>query len=249
MKVNLGFMKIPFEGPLNHAMLLGGIVWACFWVTLVFNIADMKGPAVYATNGVEFSKHCQKTILVTVLWCGLYYNYVGTQLLSIFTRTAWEMYDEKDVTEKQVPNAARFAGNMFEQSCVFLPALWMYTLFCDYETGWALGVLYLVSRLYYPFMYMIFRSFTFWFEFCTQIGYGVNGLFLLGCFYQACGKEWVVWAKDNQIGAGIAGYFVGCFITLGVPLAPIYAFIHYKLDNKVARKAAVAASDDKQVGR
>ena len=45
----------------------------------------------------------------------------------------------------------------------------MYTVFCDYETGWALGALYLGSRLYYPFMYMAFRSFTFWFEFCTQV--------------------------------------------------------------------------------
>ena len=36
----------------------------------------------------------------------------------------------------------------------------------------------------------------------------------------------------------VLGYFTGCFVTLGVPLAPFYAFVHYKFDNRAARKAA-----------
>ena len=50
---------------------------------------------------------------MAALWCLLYYNYVGTQLLCIFTKTAWEMYGDADVTDKLVrPMPFYFGGNV-----------------------------------------------------------------------------------------------------------------------------------------
>ena len=171
-------------------------------------------------------------------WSILYLNYIGVVVLSLFTRTVWEMYTEKDVTDKHVANAGRFSGNMFEQSPIFLTSLWMYTIFADYETGWTLGVLYLVGMTYYPFHYMIFRQFTFWFENCTQMRYGVNGIFILGALCQASKMNWAAWLNSNPVGAGILGFMVGSFAFVpGLPLAPLYTFLHYKFDHAAAVKA------------
>jgi hypothetical protein len=143
-------------------------------------------------------------------------------------------FGEKDVTSKFVPNAARFAGNTFEQSPVFLWAFWIYTLFVDYESAWCLGVLYMCSRALYPLYYIAFNGFDFWFETCTQIGYGVNGIFTLGCLVAGAGGDWVAFARDNSVGAPVLGYFVGFLITLGVPYGLFLITLHYKVDHKRA---------------
>lgn len=238
MKVDLGCMELPFEGPLNLAIAFGGIGFGCLCTTLVFSLTEMKGPAValVKVGGDETIEACGKSMAVTVLWCFLYYNYVGIQVGTVFNSAAFKCFTKDDVTEKYGPNAARFAGNMFEQAPVFLVMLWAYTFFVDYETGGFLGLLYMVGRLVYPFLYMIFRQFVMWFEFITQIGYGVNGVFMLGVFMDAIGGagQFGSFATQNPALAGILGFLVGSFgvFPYANPIGIIYGFLHYRCDRR-----------------
>lgn len=237
-KVDLGCLKLPFDGPYNHTLVCFALLWACALNVVVFNLSTIKGPAVNVAN-TELIGACGGTIIVTVAWCLLYYNYISVAVVGFFGKDVWEMYTGKDVTPKYGQIASRFAGNMMEHSVVFMVNLWMYTMFADYSTGWTFGVLYLSARALYPFFYMYHRQFTFWFEFCTQIGYGCCGLWMLGALVSACGGDWAQYATDNPIVAPVLGFLVGSFALLpGIPFAPIYAFIHYKMDNKIARQAA-----------
>lgn len=232
--VKLGCMTIPFEGPFNHLLLLGGMAWAILVITLTFKFTEKMGPAINQTNGLL--DNVNSAIIVTCAWCIVYYNYLGIGAMCVFVLNVWEMVSKKDVTEKFGANASRFSGNMFEQSPVFLCGLWMYTLFCDYQTGWTLGVLYVVSRCLYPFYYMASGQFTFWFESCTQIGYGVNGVFILGSLWKAFGGNWLEFAQESPISAALLGFVTGSFALVpGIPFGIPYLFIHYKYDNARAR--------------
>mmetsp|Transcript_79291 Transcript_79291/g.144716 ORF Transcript_79291/g.144716 Transcript_79291/m.144716 type:complete len:262 (+) Transcript_79291:60-845(+) len=235
--VDLGCMKLPFEGPFNLLLAFGGIAWGMLMVTLVFSFSSKKGPAVLAATGQDLSDACSNAIIVTCAWCILYYNYLGIGAICVFVVNVFEMVSKTDVTEKFQPNAGRFSGNMFEQSPVFLSGLWMYTLFADYQTGWTLGVLYMVSRALYPFYYMANNKFTFWFENCTQIGYGVNGVFILGSLWTASGGDWLKFASGSPISAAVLGFIVGSFAILpSIPTLIPYTYIHYKYDNAFARQ-------------
>lgn len=236
MKIDLGILKLPFEGTFNMALFLGGVVWACFLVTMTFALVDMKGPAFYALNGsstggTDLCVVCRKPLFITMLWMMEYYNYVGAQVLCTLTRAAFEMFGKEDITDKFEPQVARWAGNMFEQSPVFLWSFWMYVLFVDYESGWALGALYMAARTLYPFYYIFGRGFSFWFENNTQIGYGCVGTFILGCLVNASGGNWARYGHGNEIYAGILGYLVGFALTLGIPYGQFLAFVHYKYDH------------------
>eukprot|EP00966_Prymnesium_polylepis_P189209 4383512-Prymnesium_polylepis.1 len=90
MKLDLGFMKVPFEGTFDHRKLLLGMVWACGWNVAVFALSDPKQPALNLT-GPDLVYACRKSVLVTAVWWILYYNYVGTQVLCIFCKAAYEM--------------------------------------------------------------------------------------------------------------------------------------------------------------
>mmetsp|Transcript_31867 Transcript_31867/g.58359 ORF Transcript_31867/g.58359 Transcript_31867/m.58359 type:complete len:246 (-) Transcript_31867:47-784(-) len=234
--VDLGCMKIPLSGNFSMVLATGGILWGCLLVTLVFCLSEQTGPAVYKETGKEFAEACSSTLLVTCVWCLIYYNYLGVAVMCVFCGNAFEMFDpNKDVTDKFGTIAGRFQGNMFEQAPVHLLGLWMYTLFVDYTTGANLGALYIVGRIIYPFFYMVNRQFTMWFEFCTQIGYGVNGVFIIGTAAQAAGWDWIGWAKGAPIAAAITGFFCGSLAVFpALPLGPLYTFIHYKYDHKVA---------------
>lgn len=235
---DLGFMKIPLSGDFNHILLCGGIAWGLIVVTVVTALSGKKGPAVDQTTGHELTDACSNSILVTSLWCVLYMNYIGIQVMAIFMKGVWEMITDQDVTEKFAPNASRFAGNTLEQFPIFLPALWMYTLFCDSNTGANLGFLYLFSRAMYPLFYIANGKFTFWFEFCTQIGYGVNGVLVLGSLFQSLGGDWIGFLRDAPIVAPILGFLFGTLAMVpGLPLGPLYAYIHYKVDHARALKA------------
>jgi uncharacterized MAPEG superfamily protein len=239
MKVNLGCMEVPFEGPFNMAIASAGIGFGCLCTTLVFSLAEMKGPAValIKVGADETVEACGKSMAVTVLWCFLYYNYIGIQVGTMMNMHGFKCFTPDDVTEKYAPNAARFSGNMFEQSPVFLVMLWAYTFFVDYETGGLLGLLYLVGRLLYPFFYMIFRQFVTWFEFITQIGYGVCGVYMLGVFMDAIGGagQFASFAQKSPTLAGILGFLVGCFGVFPYcnPIGLIYGFLHYRCDRRV----------------
>ena len=171
----------------------------------------------------------------------MYYNYIGVFVLSKFcTEGCWDLYSSKDdQSSKSCAIAARYSGNMFEHAPVFFPALWMYTLLVDASSGAYFGSLYLVARLTYPFFYMIHRQFNFWFECNTQVGYGATGTLLLGVVFVALGWDWVAFVEANKMWAGLCGYMFGSVILLpGLPLTPLYTFIHYKFDKASLQKKA-----------
>ena len=113
----------------------------------------------------------------------------------------------------------------------------MHTLFVDASSGSYLAALYLAARLAYPFWYMVNRQFNFWFESNTQIGYGANGCLLLGSLFVALGWDWVAFLRASPMSAGACGYLFGSFILLpGLPLTPLYTFIHYKMDKASMKK-------------
>merc|ERR1719183_672196 len=109
---------------------------------------------------------------------------------------------------------SRFAGNQAEHAPVFLPCMWTYAAFCDYETAGALGILYCITRVVYPLFYCIHGRFTFWFEHITQTGYAVNGTFFLGLLMRGLKEDYLTFAKDNQILAPILGAALGVFTLL-----------------------------------
>jgi hypothetical protein len=242
--------------------MLLGFVWSMAWVTVVFNITEGKGPAISrffasgsttANNpctlsvtsagkldpfgnciaGKEFIDAVAKSVLVTALWMICYNNYIGIAVMSVLTKGPWEVIDGNKLTDQFSNVASRFSGNRLEHAPVFLTTLWLYTLFCDYETAWCLGMVYIVSTAQYPFMYMMKGRFTFWFEVCTQLGYGVNGCYILGLLVQGTGNNWAKFANDNQIVAAILGFLVGTQSLLpGIPLTLPYLFVHWKMDQK-----------------
>lgn len=237
MKISIGIATIPFEGPFHFGIALGGVTWGMISTTLVFVLAEKKGPAFYETSAEKIIDACGHPLIVTALWIFLYYTYVAIQVQTVFSIHAFEMFTKDDVTEKYAPNASRFAGNMFDQGVVFLVGLWVYTLFCDYASAGPLGYWYIFGRLTYPLYYMKFRQFVMWFEFCTQPQYGIIGIFMLGMVVNGLGggKEWARFGKDNSILAGIAGFLVGSLsiFPYANPLTCLYGFIHYKLDRRV----------------
>ena len=96
----------------------------------------------------------------------------------------------------------------------------------------------------YTFYYMVNHKFTFWFESCTQIGYSVNGVFILGFLYTATGGAWLGWAASNKIAAPICGYCLGSFAILpGIPLTVPYLVAHYKFDRAFKRKEDAVLQD------
>merc|ERR550525_543647 len=126
---------------------------------------------------------------------------------------------------------------MFDQAPVFLTLLWTYTLFVDSETGGNLGYMYIIGRLIYPFMYMFNHQFTMWFEWCTQMGYGVCGTYMLGVLmngwdYKNGEGGFTKFGDDNPIVAPLCGFLVGSFgiFPYGNPLSCIYGWLHYKID-------------------
>lgn len=241
MIIDLGFMKLPFEGDLNLAKLFVGIACGIAATVLVFSQCDLKGPALLL-SGQDFMNAISNTVIVSVCWMIIYYNYVGCSVLALFCGPAvFNLYENEDVTDKFGPNASRFAGNMFEHAPMFFVGLWMYTLFADYESGAYLGVLYIFRLVTYPLYYMTNHKFTFWFETNTQIGYGVVGCFMLGCLYQAMyqasGSHWVDYAGDNKMWAPFLGFLVGSWSFVpGIPITPIYMFLHYKFDRMFKAK-------------
>lgn len=236
MIIDLGFMKLPFEGDLSLSKLITGIFCGVVATVFVFNQSELKGPALLLTDRQEFMNAISNSVIVSVCWMIIYYNYVGCSILATFCGPAvFGMYSNEDVTDKYGPNASRFAGNMFEHAPMFFVGLWMYTLFADYESGAMLGFLYIARLVLYPLYYMLNHKFTFWFETNTQIGYGVIGCYMLGClyqaFYQASGSSWVDYAGSQKMMAPLYGFLVGSWSFVpGIPLTPIYMFLHYKFD-------------------
>ena len=146
------------------------------------------------------------------------------------------MYGSKDITSDYERVAGRFAGNTFEQSPFFLWGLWLYTLFVDSGSAYTVGMVYLFFRVIYPLNYIICRSFSFWFEFNTQSGYGCNGVFILGCAMTGLGIDFVAFLTASPIKAALFCYATGSFAFFpGLPLMPIYSFLWYKRDNAVAK--------------
>lgn len=225
MKIDLGFMKIPLSGDYSNLALLLGQTIAAAIITAVTIATPTVGPALKATDLVEA---LSQTALVTCGWCILYYNFIGCAVVAgLAAPTIYEMFTPGvDVGPSYAQVASRFAGNLAEQAPIFLMSLWMYTFFADSATGGALGALYLVSRVLYPVYYMVLGKFTFWFESCTQTGYGINGVFLLGTIVTLTGGDWLAWSAVSR---GVYGFLFGSFALLpGIPFTPIISYAHYK---------------------
>jgi len=231
-------MVLPMEGPYDTRKLVFGLILSWINVIIVFQFAVPTGPALLqATAGDPRSliTACSGGILVTLMWNVIYYNYVGVQVLCVFTKM-WKMFTDDDITENFAQMGSRFAGNMFDQGPNFLWPFWMYVIFADAGSGWILGCLYIFTRVIYPLYYIINQEFTFWFETCTQIGYGVNGLLMLGSFWSAMGGDWVAFITANPIMAPFLGFMVGSFAMIpGIPLTMPYLMMHYKLNNAKKR--------------
>lgn len=149
------------------------------------------------------------------------------------------MYGEEDVTASYERLSARFAGNTFEQSPIFLTGLWLYTLFVDYGSAYSMGMLYIVFRILYPLFYIVCHEFSFWFELNTQTGYGCNGVFILGCAMTGMGMDYVAFATGSPYTAALLSFAAGSFAFIpGLPLAPLYALLWYKRDNSFAKASA-----------
>jgi len=229
--INLGFIKLPLSGPFNTIFIITGFLWACICVTVAFNLVTPKGPALGQGSADKIIDAFGKTMIVQAVWCIIYYNYVGAGVLCIFTAGPWEMIDGKKQTDKWAAQAGRFSGNTFEQSVVFIPCLWMYAGLVDYETAWVLGVLYLIGRAMYPLFYVLHGKFTFWFEHITQVGYAVNGVFMLGSLMRGACGDYIQFAKDQPILVPILGAVLGVFTLLpGIGLTLPWFALHTKMD-------------------
>merc|ERR1712032_344226 len=178
-----------------------------------------------------------KTMIAQVLWCIIYYNYIGASVLCVFCSGAWEIIDGKKQTDKWTANTSRFSGNTFEHAPVFIPCMWMYAVLVDYETAGCLGMLYCFNRAIYPLFYTLQGRFTMWFENITQTGYAVNGTFMLGCLMRALDYDYVQYAKEHPALVPVLGTVVGVFTLLpGVGITLPWFIWHTLADRK--RKAA-----------
>ena len=242
--VNLGFMELPLSGKYSFLLAVAGIATGAFVIVSTFQTATMTGPALAFKGSItvekaaaQFIDSCRPTLLVTAGLCLLYYNYLGCAVLSVFLVTIFKIIDAKNVNEKFSAVAGRFSGNMAEQAPVFLTALWIYTLFVDAGSAPALGAVYLAQRLSYPFFYIVCGEFTMWFEFSTQVGYGVNGALLAGILVTGFGGDWIATVAANPVSAPLCAFLLGSVsvfptLPLGPLLMPLHFFFHRTVHNK-----------------
>jgi hypothetical protein len=235
--VDLGCMTIPLSGDFNTLLLFTGCLFALTCNYLALSQVTPKGPAIGAGSPDEIVKALGKTMIAQAAWCIIYNNYVGASVLTMLCSGPWKMIDPAKQTGQWTAQVGRFSANKFEQSVVFLPCLWMYAVLVDYETAGALGILYCIQRSVYPFFYTFMGKFTFWFEHLTQIGYTINGTFLLGCLMKGFGYDYIQFAKDNLLLVPVLGWCIGVASLLpGIgPGLPWFA-LHATMDSR--RKAA-----------
>jgi len=226
MKVDLGMLKVPFSGDYSHAWLLFGFGVAFAANLYALSSTAMVGPAAKAS---DLTSACRVSALVTCAWSLVYYNYIGCAIWCGLAAQHWyEMITGKDVGPQFAGVASRFSGNMAEQAPVFLTSLWMYTVFCDSATGGALGMLYILQRLSYPFFYMYDGHFTMHFEMCTQIGYGINGIMILGVLVTFLSGDWLAWvAATGMVKTTLYGVSLGVFMLFPGPIAVPFSYLNY----------------------
>ncbi|CAK0843583.1 unnamed protein product [Prorocentrum cordatum] len=122
----------------------------------------------------------------------------------------------------------------------------MYAGLVDYETAWTLGVLYIIGRILYPLFYVVHGRFTFFFEHITQVGYAVNGTFILGALIRGAKWDYVEFSKDHNILTQILGACLGVFTLLpGVGITIPWFIAHTVMDRKRAQaySASVTPGD------
>mmetsp|Transcript_67567 Transcript_67567/g.135723 ORF Transcript_67567/g.135723 Transcript_67567/m.135723 type:complete len:245 (-) Transcript_67567:172-906(-) len=235
--VRLGFITLPLSGDFNSIFIFTGLFIAITLTTITFNLVTPKGPALAAGTPEQIIDALGKVLVAQSLWCIIYYNYIGAQVLCIFFTGPWQVFDSKKHTDKYAANASRFSGNTMEHAPVFIPCMWAYAMFVDYETGGALGILYCANRAIYPLFYVLQGRFTFWFENITQTGYAVNGTFILGMLLRAAKVNVALYAMDNRVTIPILGSILGVFMLLpGIGLTVPWFVAHTVADRK--RQAA-----------
>jgi len=224
--VDLGFMKIPFEGDWPLHIFLVAMAWGAALVAIAMSYATPTQPALSEVS--LLMDRCNGAVLITALWALLYYNFLGIQACctSMFV---FEMASPSDVEPQFLHVASRVPGNTLEQGAVFLPVFWLYVLFVDYGTALPLGVLYLLSRLLYAPCYIVPGAFTVMIEFATQPGYAVIGTLLLGLLIQATSGDWASRVSSYPVSSALLGYALGQLsIFPGLPFGPFLTALHFK---------------------
>lgn len=212
--VRLGCITLPLSGDFNTILIFAAFAFAIVCNYVALSQVTPKGPAISAGSPDEIVDALGKTMIAQVLWCIIYHNYIGAAVLCVFCSGPWEIIDGQKQTDKWGANASRFSANQFEHAPVFIPCMWMYAVLVDSETAGALGILYCIQRCCYPFFYVVQGRFTLWFEFLTQVGYTVNGTFMLGCLMRASGHDYVHFAKENPVLVPVLGATIGVFTLL-----------------------------------
>lgn len=236
-EIELGAAKIPLEGAwpvhiFNLTLMWG---WAAgYWI---LSTCPVAGPALTGNDLSEVASKCAPIALITVLWGILYINMHGPlalwRLLLLF-----QLVKTEDVTPQFEAVSRRFFENTLEQAPVFLTSMWVYTLFVDYATAKPLGFLYLAARSTYPICYAARGEFSWPVELATQPGYMTQGIFILGVLVTCgWGGDWKDCVNNHLIGTTLKAYSLGFFTLLpGLPLGPIYLYIHYHCHQKWKRK-------------
>ena len=93
-------MRVPLRGEFGHVMAIACITWAALWVCGIFNMVDeLKGPAVLR-QGEDFITACKKSLIITCVWCLLYYNLTSVAVHCMAIIHIWELIKPTDVTDK-----------------------------------------------------------------------------------------------------------------------------------------------------
>eukprot|EP00930_Biecheleria_cincta_P013660 TRINITY_DN12070_c0_g1_i1.p1 TRINITY_DN12070_c0_g1~~TRINITY_DN12070_c0_g1_i1.p1 ORF type:complete len:256 (-),score=17.30 TRINITY_DN12070_c0_g1_i1:402-1169(-) len=230
---DLGCMRFEMTGPQGFVHALGGMTVGWVVTVIAFQVCLSMYPVLAgpAADAEQFSLACRMPMLATAAWCFVYYNMIGANVISQFAIHIVKMIPPPMVNFPQYTNiSARFSGNSAEHAPVFLTSLWLYTVFVDSSSAGVIGFFYVAQRLLYPFIYMVRGEFDFYFEYITQIGYGMIGTLLLGVVVQGTGGEWVSLVTANPVLYATLGFVTGSFpLFPGLPFAPLYAYLHYKI--------------------
>lgn len=250
-KLDLGFMKIPFEGPFPFHWFCLTFVWGIgcgILILKMFGTGEKKhyGPAIEyltSTSHEEFVTKCQSTILATIGWCMLYYNLLGLQT-NTNAILAFEIVPPSALSTNFHYVNARIVGNTLEQGSVFLISLWLYTLFVDSFTVGPLASLYLLTRfILYPLCYIIPGELTVWIEIATQPQYAVIGMLWYGLLVGS--SNWIQYIQSSPIQAGLSAWCIGFFpLFPGLPFSNMFTFLHYQCEKN--RQSTKKKGDKKQ---
>ncbi len=242
--IDLGFAKIPLEGPWPFPIFVASLVWgwSIGYLLLRINAGTFVGPALEG-DGQILSEKCAPIAIITILWNVLYRNMLSVQS-NTTALLVFQVFPQSNLNQQYHLLSQRFGGNMLEQAPAFLTSIWLYALLVDSASAVPLGYLYLVCRMMYPIAYAIPGEFTVCVEFATTPGYMVIGLYMLGIWTKAMGGDWKDSINDNLLGTSLSSFAIGLMTMLpGLPFGPIYSAVHYFFHQRWRRQKEQKSKD------